>query len=155
MIRRPPRSTRTDTLFPYTTLFRSPRCRPEYDWIAFPSVLTVLRLLMTGVAVRVHFPPAQRSLRGPATRSIEIFLYPGMIGRQQFVDRSHGNHSLVGNHGDPVANCIKRVQIMRDEEYGKTQRALQFFRLVIESSSANRIQPRRRLVQKQEIRIKR
>src|SRR3546814_20532416 len=29
MIRRPPRSTRTDTLFPYTTLFRSPG-RPRY-----------------------------------------------------------------------------------------------------------------------------
>src|SRR3546814_5075248 len=30
MIRRPPRSTRTDTLFPYTTLFRSPRAvRPR------------------------------------------------------------------------------------------------------------------------------
>src|SRR3546814_9771053 len=30
MIRRPPRSTRTDTLFPYTTLFRSPlrHCPP-------------------------------------------------------------------------------------------------------------------------------
>src|SRR3546814_9135172 len=27
MIRRPPRSTRTDTLFPYTTLFRSHPCR--------------------------------------------------------------------------------------------------------------------------------
>src|SRR3546814_6768775 len=27
MIRRPPRSTRTDTLFPYTTLFRSPQHR--------------------------------------------------------------------------------------------------------------------------------
>src|SRR3546814_15404477 len=27
MIRRPPRSTRTDTLFPYTTLFRSPATR--------------------------------------------------------------------------------------------------------------------------------
>src|SRR3546814_4062503 len=26
MIRQPPRSTRTDTLFPYTTLFRSCRC---------------------------------------------------------------------------------------------------------------------------------
>src|SRR3546814_19427522 len=26
MIRRPPRSTRTDTLFPYTTLFLSERC---------------------------------------------------------------------------------------------------------------------------------
>src|SRR3546814_3122121 len=67
----------------------------------------------------------------------------------------HGNHSLVGNHGDAVADCIKRVQIMCDEEYGKTQRALQFFRLVIESSSADRVQPRRRLVQKQEIRVKR
>src|SRR3546814_14012910 len=28
MIRRPPRSTRTDTLFPYTTLFRSPARNP-------------------------------------------------------------------------------------------------------------------------------
>src|SRR3546814_4165176 len=34
MIRRPPRSTRTDTLFPYTTLFRSigPKLRKTYDW---------------------------------------------------------------------------------------------------------------------------
>src|SRR3546814_1234964 len=33
MIRRPPRSTRTDTLFPYTTLFRSIRrlARREHD----------------------------------------------------------------------------------------------------------------------------
>src|SRR3546814_1881044 len=30
MIRRPPRSTRTDTLFPYTTLFRSCRGRKRY-----------------------------------------------------------------------------------------------------------------------------
>src|SRR3546814_11800093 len=29
MIRRPPRSTRTDTLFPYTTLFRSPLLNEE------------------------------------------------------------------------------------------------------------------------------
>src|SRR3546814_2984244 len=30
MIRRPPSSTRTDTLFPYTTLFRSPLVRPSF-----------------------------------------------------------------------------------------------------------------------------
>src|SRR3546814_16888504 len=30
MIRRPPRSTRTDTLFPYTTLFRSAHCKPAH-----------------------------------------------------------------------------------------------------------------------------
>src|SRR3546814_14464218 len=31
MIRRPPRSTRTDTLFPYTTLFRSPPLPKQLD----------------------------------------------------------------------------------------------------------------------------
>src|SRR3546814_14170431 len=46
MIRRPPRSTRTDTLFPYTTLFRSPRNdargpkRPTSQ--AFSSIDTVI-----------------------------------------------------------------------------------------------------------------
>src|SRR3546814_5038829 len=30
MIRRPPRSTRTDTLFPYTTLFRSTRAIEQF-----------------------------------------------------------------------------------------------------------------------------
>src|SRR3546814_14656689 len=42
MIRRPPRSTRTDTLFPYTTLFRSPELPALFanddalanDWLA-------------------------------------------------------------------------------------------------------------------------
>src|SRR3546814_1040486 len=43
MIRRPPRSTRTDTLFPYTTLFRS--C-PEFEnernvWRQMPAAVQV------------------------------------------------------------------------------------------------------------------
>src|SRR3546814_1039948 len=37
MIRRPPRSTRTDTLFPYTTLFRS-QGPPPYEPIMVASV---------------------------------------------------------------------------------------------------------------------
>src|SRR3546814_14281212 len=37
MIRRPPRSTRTDTLFPYTTLFRSPGRRLRRRSRAFPK----------------------------------------------------------------------------------------------------------------------
>src|SRR3546814_1113074 len=36
MIRRPPRSTRTDTLFPYTTLFRSPA--PAVDMAAHARI---------------------------------------------------------------------------------------------------------------------
>src|SRR3546814_3308228 len=37
MIRRPPRSTRTDTLFPYTTLFRS-RPRPHLTAVALSAI---------------------------------------------------------------------------------------------------------------------
>src|SRR3546814_19634968 len=43
MIRRPPRSTRTDTLFPYTTLFRSFHFRelkPEFPGVAEPRTGT-------------------------------------------------------------------------------------------------------------------
>src|SRR3546814_8001646 len=38
MIRRPPRSTRTDTLFPYTTLFRS--AEPGYIYSRFTNPTT-------------------------------------------------------------------------------------------------------------------
>src|SRR3546814_5730649 len=38
MIRRPPRSTRTDTLFPYTTLFRSTRQTAAPTIARFPGV---------------------------------------------------------------------------------------------------------------------
>src|SRR3546814_1082475 len=41
MIRRPPRSTRTDTLFPYTTLFRSDVVRQ-----ALPMVLALLKMAL-------------------------------------------------------------------------------------------------------------
>src|SRR3546814_16468653 len=51
MIRRPPRSTRTDTLFPYTTLFRSRR--GEYD----QSRLSLWR------TARPHRRPAIRAIR--------------------------------------------------------------------------------------------
>src|SRR3546814_4539025 len=41
MIRRPPRSTRTDTLFPYTTLFRSGRARRSREGAAAAFEATV------------------------------------------------------------------------------------------------------------------
>src|SRR3546814_16322047 len=42
MIRRPPRSTRTDTLFPYTALFRSVAHR-EYGGVVGPQPMAVMR----------------------------------------------------------------------------------------------------------------
>src|SRR3546814_17112550 len=51
MIRRPPRSTRTDTLFPYTTLFRS-----HHPGLGVVDVVAVDRPLtgVRGVEVDLH-----------------------------------------------------------------------------------------------------
>src|SRR3546814_6655744 len=67
MIRRPPRSTRTDTLFPYTTLFRSfaaDRTRARVDVKADHGVL--LLLSMWGVIASECRLPARpcRTRRG-------------------------------------------------------------------------------------------
>src|SRR3546814_11477639 len=49
MIRRPPRSTRTDTLFPYTTLFRSGRRH-----IGVTAGASAPDILVQGVIERLH-----------------------------------------------------------------------------------------------------
>src|SRR3546814_2718700 len=51
MILRPPRSTRTDTLFPYPTLFRSPRRRAAAA-LVFGAFAAGLRLCRCGAAGR-------------------------------------------------------------------------------------------------------
>src|SRR3546814_14466271 len=38
MIRRPPRSTRTDTLFPYTTLFRGQIFNVDLQWVIYGTL---------------------------------------------------------------------------------------------------------------------
>src|SRR3546814_664271 len=58
MIRRPPRSTRTDTLFPYTTLFRSPQ--------AFAAQLEAMQAQggLTARAANRHLGKSDREAAG-------------------------------------------------------------------------------------------
>src|SRR3546814_19544770 len=61
MIRRPPRSTRTDTLFPYTTLFRSARVHVTPPYFSFPRWLFAAKLFIAGmiafaIAVKIGLP---------------------------------------------------------------------------------------------------
>src|SRR3546814_13704365 len=51
MIRRPPRSTRTDTLFPYTTLFRSRREPPGPRAANLDRGATALPAIVRGVSM--------------------------------------------------------------------------------------------------------
>src|SRR3546814_2053388 len=76
MIRRPPRSTRTDTLFPYTTLFRSAlsHAREPAD-----SDLTCKTRVVSCITVGTERPnrAAVRQKGIPGGRG------PGQIGRAQ------------------------------------------------------------------------
>src|SRR3546814_2348703 len=58
MIRRPPRSTRTDTLFPYTTLFRSLRDNP-HGLVLGPREFGHFRAALRTPDSKVHIAPAE------------------------------------------------------------------------------------------------
>src|SRR3546814_4634917 len=53
MIRRPPRSTRTDTLFPYTTLFRSQDSQESWPDSVMQLHWEIKRLLLIGAVISV------------------------------------------------------------------------------------------------------
>src|SRR3546814_1871662 len=62
MIRRPPRSTRTDTLFPYTPRFRSARAADPL------AALIVEPLLLGAVGMRIYAPEVLAEMRAICTR---------------------------------------------------------------------------------------
>src|SRR3546814_19439501 len=66
MIRRPPRSTRTDTLFPYTTLFRSAPARVDRRVVpcGAPARLTVVRGNEAALRIVAHQPAQMREQGG-------------------------------------------------------------------------------------------
>src|SRR3546814_19802671 len=69
MIRRPPRSTRTDTLFPYTTLFRSRVGSGVVDGLAIDGSEALNRLTLTpGSALDPHGVELQLRDRGRHVR---------------------------------------------------------------------------------------
>src|SRR3546814_16916637 len=82
MIRRPPRSTRTDTLFPYTTLFRSdlaPVLQVDVDDGRHLVVAGLLRLLAD---VEVDLLDHRLDVR-PPDHLVGEFGQPGMALQQQ------------------------------------------------------------------------
>src|SRR3546814_9349276 len=92
MIRRPPRSTRTDTLFPYTTLFRSlvPAPKPR----------------------RRYWPRPRQRIAAPGTRPMRKLL-PAILLGMILMNSSHADDGIH----TPEKGSTEREQLLRSEEH--------------------------------------
>src|SRR3546814_6476831 len=112
MIRRPPRSTRTDTLFPYTTLFRSVRIpHPQ------PS-LSIEQLALPRFCSR---PPLGRRLaprvllRSPRSIGID---FGEELAKQLFLDSRHNLRGARKPTAQDLTSAVQRpTRTSRSEEH--------------------------------------
>src|SRR3546814_4877214 len=95
MIRRPPRSTRTDTLFPYTTLFRS-----QCDLVAAGVLRFIERIVGDSVetleiARRAYFADADAGGDTPLAKQVDMIagrnLAPDAFGEAVENDAFHAD----------------------------------------------------------------
>src|SRR3546814_11523656 len=109
MIRRPPRSTRTDTLFPYTTLFRSPYF-PKPLGLALRELEAAARL---GLAVLLALDRA--AVAGKEARRLDRCAQRRLVAGQCLADavldraglaRKRSEERRVGKEG--VRTCRSR-----------------------------------------------
>src|SRR3546814_1945903 len=93
MIRRPPRSTRTDTLFPYTTLFRS-----YLDGaLPGPSLWPA--------------DPAERAHVALITRLVDLYVAPGMIVFFKLLFTDPGNLAALAAMLPEMARGLKYLDL--------------------------------------------
>src|SRR3546814_12799801 len=113
MIRRPPRSTRTDTLFPYTTLFRSVWDGAD-DSLVFSSGMSAIATLLLALVgqndVIVHSGPLYAATETLIARILSRF---GV----SFVDFP------AGATRQAIDAILARAKKLADEKGGKGARA--------------------------------
>src|SRR3546814_18779714 len=104
MIRRPPRSTRTDTLFPYTTLFRSKRpLELRFRWKGIAALFPALG----EIAVNERFQAIEG--RVDVLRGGREGQYPSRVG--------DGGKALAAFAGDQTIVAIIFVEASADGRF--------------------------------------
>src|SRR3546814_20644482 len=99
MIRRPPRSARTDTLFPYSALFRSLAASFSVVWVAFMLVAAAalgVTWLLTSIALMTYLDPAPLFFQYlVTTASSPCLAWAFLLGQRLFhrLDEGAGNHA--------------------------------------------------------------
>src|SRR3546814_13909415 len=105
MIRRPPRSTRTDTLFPYTTLFRSEGA-PMSE-----SIKPVVLAYSGGPATSVILKWLQ------ATYGCELVTFTADLGQAEELEPARAKAALTGIAPTPLHIAALREAYVRDFVY--------------------------------------
>src|SRR3546814_17711283 len=100
MIRRPPKSTRTDTLFPYTTLFRS-------------LVAVVRRLLLEELPGRHRDDRGGDAFGTQQLLRLERDLHLGAGGDQRHLALAVGRRHDVGAEGREILAALPAQEIRR------------------------------------------
>src|SRR3546814_18452881 len=101
MIRRPPRSTRTDTLFPYTTLFRS-------EWDNFLTCVVFATQFEPPMGINRSFSRAKESGDNENSAQRALFLFGDAV---EFGPAWLGRRALqldAGAHAVPPARGVDR-----------------------------------------------
>src|SRR3546814_17281546 len=111
MVRRPPRSTRTDTLFPYTTLFRSLPLRALLQRVDHSGDMAI-----AGVDIRiagVHVEIALRLVEGNRRQRARLDIGEEFVGprrlTQAAVAQVPGARRGAGGEQIGRASCRERV----------------------------------------------
>src|SRR3546814_7136263 len=98
MRRRPPRSTRTDTLFPYTTLFRSPIRQYTAERYGNPAMGAAI---LDGARCSIRFAPERDRMTCAGYAD-------GPVGFELFRARHSPPTMLVIDDHRPVASHVDR-----------------------------------------------
>src|SRR3546814_2660771 len=117
MIRRPPRSTRTDTLFPYTTLFRSQTPIGMREMIG--QLLRVLRHQLVRKRVELNLLPCARcplADRLGTAEKLVAFLFCHLRFGHKLLKRCDEIGGIDAVLNDGVA-AKKVSEILRSEEH--------------------------------------
>src|SRR3546814_6331967 len=117
MIRRPPRSTRTDTLFPYTTLFRSPAGRTRMRGPGTPTTATTRDkspATLRAVRSEEHMSELQSLMR----ISYAVFC----LKKKKHKDKTHtDNHTHIRTQTQTHKQSTHLIIDKTKEHYKKTK----------------------------------
>src|SRR3546814_2114760 len=123
MIRRPPRSTRTDTLFPYTTLFRSGAARADREAVLAARHLADRRNHRSGAAGEAFGELAAFRRSEEHTSELQSLMrisYAVFCLKKKKKIKTTKTYTFYYTHDKLTAKILQHRQVIRSTALNKT-----------------------------------